>query len=275
MPARGCPDGGCGSSCPPAPAELARPDEPMRVWCCAPTSGACGPLFDTLAERLAEENGWASCRPEPLPGREDLPLEERLASVGDFDDLAGWPTLVQAADATGMHTVGVLGFCMGGMWALKASATGRFHRAVSFYGMIRMPEQWRSDTHGRATRRSPPRPARARCSIWCGTIDPYVPLDRRRRAAGRRRRGRDLRGRRPRLRARSRPGRPTGPTTQPTRGPAPSPSSTSPDRAAGLTPARSVLVRPAYLGGRHLGQERRRQSGCRASSALASWRMAR
>ena len=32
---------------------------------------------------------------------------------------------------------------MGGMYALKAAATGRFDRAVAFYGMIRVPEDWR------------------------------------------------------------------------------------------------------------------------------------
>src|SRR5207247_5366540 len=33
----------------------------------------------------------------------------------------------------------VLGFCMGGMQVLKAAASGRFDRAVSFYGMVRAP----------------------------------------------------------------------------------------------------------------------------------------
>ena len=37
--------------------------------------------------------------------------------------------------------VSVLGFCMGGMYALKAAATDRFDRAVSFYGMVRVPER--------------------------------------------------------------------------------------------------------------------------------------
>ena len=37
---------------------------------------------------------------------------------------------------------------MGGMYTLKAAGSGRFDRAVAFYGMIRIPEQWRSDTQG-------------------------------------------------------------------------------------------------------------------------------
>ncbi|MEE1565878.1 MAG: dienelactone hydrolase family protein, partial [Acidimicrobiales bacterium] len=47
-----------------------------------------------------------------------------------------------AADATGADTVGILGFCMGGMYVLKAVSTGRFHRHCPFYGMIHVPEQW-------------------------------------------------------------------------------------------------------------------------------------
>jgi carboxymethylenebutenolidase len=42
----------------------------------------------------------------------------------------------------GVTSVGVLGFCMGGFYALKAAATERFDRCVSFYGMIRPPEAW-------------------------------------------------------------------------------------------------------------------------------------
>jgi carboxymethylenebutenolidase len=37
---------------------------------------------------------------------------------------------------------------MGGMFTLKAAGTGRFHRAAAFYGMIRIPEQWRGDRLG-------------------------------------------------------------------------------------------------------------------------------
>jgi carboxymethylenebutenolidase len=34
------------------------------------------------------------------------------------------------------------------MYALKAAGTGRFDRAVAFYGMIRVPEAWRSPEQG-------------------------------------------------------------------------------------------------------------------------------
>jgi dienelactone hydrolase len=34
------------------------------------------------------------------------------------------------------------------MYTLKAAGTGRFHRAVAFYGMIRIPEQWAGADQG-------------------------------------------------------------------------------------------------------------------------------
>jgi carboxymethylenebutenolidase len=40
-----------------------------------------------------------------------------------------------------------MGFCMGGMYALKAASTGRYDVAVSFYGMIRVPVAWRGPDH--------------------------------------------------------------------------------------------------------------------------------
>jgi carboxymethylenebutenolidase len=160
------------------PAELARPalGDPTQGLVLCPDIMGLRPLFDTMVERLAEENGWVVVSPEPFAGREDMPLDERMGAVGGFDDLAEMATLVQAADATGMHTVGILGFCLGGMWALKASATGRFHRSVSFYGMIRMPDQWRSDTQADAIDFAV---APGSCPVLelVGSEDSFVPLD--------------------------------------------------------------------------------------------------
>src|SRR4051794_11421073 len=160
------------------PAEIARPalGDPTQGLVLCPDIMGLRPLFDTMAERLAEENGWVVVSPEPFAGHEDMPLAERLDWVGNFDDLAMLSTLQQAADATGMDQVGILGFCLGGMWSLKASMTGRFHRAVSFYGMIRMPDAWRSATQADAIDFVT---APGACPVLelVGTVDPYVPLD--------------------------------------------------------------------------------------------------
>jgi carboxymethylenebutenolidase len=159
------------------PIEVARPalGEPTQGLVLCPDIMGLRPLFDTMAERLAEENGWVVVSPEPFAGHDDMALAERMTWVGNFDDLKVMSTLQQAADATGLEQVGILGFCLGGMWSLKASMTGRFHRAVSFYGMIRMPEQWRSPTQADAIDyvTSP-----GACPVLelVGTEDPFVPL---------------------------------------------------------------------------------------------------
>jgi len=99
-------------------------------------------LFDDHAQRLADEQGWAVAAVEPWPGREHLPVEERLTLVGTIDDQAFLADLVAAADLLEVEPVGITGFCMGGMFTLKAAGTGRFHRAVAFYGMLKVPEDW-------------------------------------------------------------------------------------------------------------------------------------
>lgn len=118
------------------PAELARPDgEASRGLVLAPDIMGLRPLYDEWCARLAADHGWAVCAPEPFPGREDLPMGQR--DIGSNDDDAFLADLAAAADLLGTERVGVLGFCQGGMWAMKAAGTGRFDRAVSFYGMIR------------------------------------------------------------------------------------------------------------------------------------------
>ena len=126
-----------------APAELAVPSggrEPSLGVALCPDIMGLRPLFDELCARLAEEHGWAVCAVEPFAGREELTLEERL-NAPLREHLAD--DLLAAADVTGCPRTAVLGFCMGGLVAFGAAGLGRFDRAVSFYGMIRVPEPWR------------------------------------------------------------------------------------------------------------------------------------
>ncbi len=105
------------------------------------------PLFDDLCRRVAT-HGYAVCCPEPFARfpaevRDAGSAEARLAHLAEFDDDLQLGDLAVAADELRVDDVSVLGFCMGGMQALKAAATGRFRAAVPFYGMIRLPAQWR------------------------------------------------------------------------------------------------------------------------------------
>lgn len=131
------------------PAELSLPEgdaSASRGVVVAPDIGGLRPLFDDLCARLTREHGWAVCAPEPFPGQEHLDVPARLEAVGGLDDERQLGDLQAAADELrargGVDRVAVLGFCMGGMYALKAAGVGGFDRGVAFYGMIRVPVQW-------------------------------------------------------------------------------------------------------------------------------------
>lgn len=131
-------------------AEFARPTaEPRRGVVVIPDIMGLRPLFDDLCARLAADHGWAVCALEPFAGKEDLPLDDRLArGVAGLDDERVLADTAAAAAELGTERTAVLGFCMGGMYTLKASGTGRFDRAVAFYGMVRLPDAWRGGGQG-------------------------------------------------------------------------------------------------------------------------------
>lgn len=161
-------------------AELALPDgEPTRGVVLAPDIMGLRPLFDDLCARLAGENGWAVLAPEPFPGRESMSIEDRMAAVGGLRDDEQIGALTEAADhlrGLGVEPIAVLGFCMGGMYALKASSAGPFDKAVAFYGMIRVPAQWQSESQG-APLDFVTAPGAADVLAIIGTADVYTPPD--------------------------------------------------------------------------------------------------
>jgi len=163
----------------PIPAIVAHPDDgdPTGALVVHPDLMGVRPLFDDLCRRLAT-HGYAVCCPEPFARapaivRDADAPDARLAYLPELDDDEQLADLAVAADRLGREPVAVLGFCMGGMQALKAAATGRFGRAVPFYGMIRVPAAWQ----GRHLR-----DALATATDVCPTLaifgdaDPYTPL---------------------------------------------------------------------------------------------------
>ena len=108
------------------------------------------PLFDDMAQRLAS-HGFAVAVVEPFARHSEseraaADVATRMGWVAGLDDDDQLGDLEAAANLLVVEdditTVGVLGFCMGGMYALKAAATERFDRAVVFYGQLRPPENW-------------------------------------------------------------------------------------------------------------------------------------
>ena len=152
------------------PGELARADDNRVGIALHPDIAGLRPLFDGHVARLASE-GFTTCAIEPWPGHEDLSIEKRLEAPLDLDRVLG--DLEAAADLTGCEQVGVLGFCMGGMETFRAAGTGRFHRAVAFYGMIVPPPAWH--VPGRDPLDMLAKPEACRTLTILGGKDPYTP----------------------------------------------------------------------------------------------------
>lgn len=163
----------------PVDAIHARPTGlPSRGLVLHPDLMGIRPLFDDLCRRLAS-HGFAVCAPEPFnhfADRDSLDATARLDLVKELDDEEQIGNLERAADWLVVHDdvseVDILGFCMGGMYALKAAASGRFERAVAFYGMVRVPEGWRSPNLA-----EPLEAAADACPVLAifGSEDPWTP----------------------------------------------------------------------------------------------------
>lgn len=100
-------------------------------------------LFEGRCHALAAEHGWMVVAPELISETPGLSMQERDNLVVGLDDEVVLGKVRTAAAETGAPTVSTLGFCVGGMYAMKAASLPELHAAVAFYGMIRLPERWR------------------------------------------------------------------------------------------------------------------------------------
>jgi dienelactone hydrolase len=150
-------------------------ENPAMGLVIAPDIWSLRPLYDDMVSRLAREWNIAVCAVEPFPGR-TIPqeIEPRMAAVASLDDTNHLRDLHEAADALGTPRVGLMGFCLGGMYCFKSAISDRFSRIASFYGMIRVPTNWRSTTQGEPLDYLARGDARKVLAI-IGTRDPYTP----------------------------------------------------------------------------------------------------
>jgi carboxymethylenebutenolidase len=164
----------------PVPAYHARPDgEALGGVVLVPDVHGLRPLMDDICRRLAT-HGLAVCAPEPyarlIPPGGSLTSEERMARGAELHDDAVLEDLAEAADhlaaADHVGSLAVLGFCLGGSYALKAAASGRFERAVAFYGLIRTMPAWSG-----GGQRDALDVAAGACPTLAifGEVDPYTP----------------------------------------------------------------------------------------------------
>ena len=143
----------------------------------APDIFGLRPLFSDLVSRLANEWQMAVIAVEPFPGKElSADVTERFAEMAKLDDSVHLRDLTEAADALSVDRVGLIGFCMGGMYCFKAARSNRFAKISSFYGMIHIPEGWMSATQGDPLRYLEGGNANRVLAI-IGSLDPYTPPD--------------------------------------------------------------------------------------------------
>ena len=157
--------------------EIARPEgAPSAGLVVVPDILGLRQLFDEMVARLADENGWAVGAFEPFPEQQPPAVDERMALMPSMHDERWVADAVATADLLDVEPVGILGFCMGGMVTMKAAASGRFHRAAPFYGMVRNPTDWQSTTNTDAIDALRAAPGTAdRVLAIMGTADPYTP----------------------------------------------------------------------------------------------------
>ena len=143
----------------------------------APDIFGLRPLFDDMVERLSREWQMSVIAVEPFPGQTlSEEIADRFAAAVHLDDELHLRDLTEAADYLGTSRVGLMGFCIGGMYCFKAGRSSRFDRIASFYGMIHVPEAWAGPGQG-----DPIEQLRAghpdRVLALIGAQDPYTPPD--------------------------------------------------------------------------------------------------
>jgi dienelactone hydrolase len=160
------------------PAEIVHPQtgRPKAGIVLVPDIMGLRPLFEEHCARICKEWKVSVCAPELFPGGDKWGLDQRMKKAKTLKDEDKIADILAAAQRTGCDNVHVIGFCMGGMYALKAAAEDRFTKAVSFYGMIRVPKQWKGKGQGEPLDILADRGASQVMEI-VGTDDAYVPVE--------------------------------------------------------------------------------------------------
>jgi len=159
------------------PAALARTDEAPFGLVVIPDVGGLRRLFDDLVARLSAEQGWSVVAVEIFPGRTfpEGDMEARFRVMPEMDDDRLLGDVVDAAGLLGTEKVGCIGFCMGGMYALKAAGTGAFSRVCAFYGMVKVPEDWQGPGQGEPLDHLSRAPTTTKVMAVIGGDDSFVP----------------------------------------------------------------------------------------------------
>ncbi len=141
-------------------------------------------LFVDMAKDLSEKWNANVCTFDVFAGHEfkeaeyEESLKDHVAVVPSLQDSRLFADVSDAADQTGANTIGLTGFCMGGMFTLKsmAGASDKFAKGAAFYPQIVIPDEWKGPELGEPLDIITAESAKNTMAIL-GDIDPYTPPD--------------------------------------------------------------------------------------------------
>jgi len=152
------------------PADGSTPTTGLVLW---PDIFGLRPVFEGHAQRLADDHRWAVCVIEMYPGQETLAVQDRHGAAAAFQDDDKLADLEAAIGLCGTAETHVMGFCMGGMYAMKSLASSSITRSVAFYGMVHVPTGWAGEGQRDAVDFIRPRPEDLLAVF--GGDDPWCP----------------------------------------------------------------------------------------------------
>jgi dienelactone hydrolase len=120
-------------------ADAKQAGEPGRGVVVATDMGGLRPRFEAIAKRIADAQKCAVIAVDPFGRLPDVDPAGRRAAMARLTDRDVLQDLAAARDVLGGSDVAVVGFCLGGMFALKAASLRAFSRVVAFYGMTNLP----------------------------------------------------------------------------------------------------------------------------------------
>jgi dienelactone hydrolase len=121
-------------------------EAPVRGLVILPDIGGLGPNFERIAADLAARCRAAVAVVELFPGNEELTFPQRLEfGLRGISEPRVLADVSEAALLLDVEPVAVMGFCIGGALAMRATTLHRFDRVVSWYGMVHLPPPWAGD----------------------------------------------------------------------------------------------------------------------------------